>query len=87
MAAHVASQGRKCPDPPRSPHRPAATHVSMATTETASKDGEHLWRPGSRAGPRRGQEVGDAWMKDGPSQSITVTQSSPPLRTVQGQPH
>ena len=75
MAAHIASQGRKknCPDPPRSPHRPAAPHVSMATMETASKDGKHLQRPGSRAGPHRGQEVGDAWMKDGHGRSTTVT--------------
>ena len=40
----------------RSLSRPtAATHVSMATVEeTASKDGKHTQRPGSRAGPHRG---------------------------------
>ena len=45
------------------PHRPAATHVSMTMMETALKDGKHLQQPGSRASPCRGQEVGDAWMK------------------------
>ena len=56
-------KNKNCPDPPRSPHRPAATHVSMATMETALKDGKHLQRPGSRAGPHLGQDVGDAWTK------------------------
>jgi len=59
----LPAKGRTCPDPPRSPRRPAATHVSMATMETALKDGKHLQRPGSRAGPHLGQDVGDAWTK------------------------
>ena len=81
-AAHVAKEGRALapPRPPPPTSGDARQRGNDGRRVERRQAAAAAWFEG-RPSPL-GQEVGDAWMKDGPGQSTTVTQSSPPLRAT-----